>query len=392
MSKVRQQVQVSTEVKPQAQEHELPELPMEWEWTTIGEFVTRDGLFIDGDWVESKDQDPNGEVRLVQLADVGEGIYKNKSSRFLTAAKAEELSCTFLEPGDVLIARLPDPLGRACLFPGDAKPCVTVVDVCIVRTGEEGIDHRWLMHTLNSPDMRSLVASFQSGSTRLRISRGNLARIQIPLPPLNEQRRIVAKVEELLSDLEAGVATLKQAQTKLKRYRQAVLKAAVEGELSREWREANKDRVEPAEELLKRILGKRRSQEEKVELKNKRNKGEELFENTQEVPGIEIPTSQSVGLSGAPEGWIWVATQHLADEATNPIGAGPFGTIFKAKDFRPHGVPIIFLRHVSPGRYLTKKPEFMDSQKWEELFKSYSVFGGELLVTKLGDPPGVCAI
>jgi len=55
-------------------------------------------------------------------------------------------------------------------------------------------------------------------------------------------------------------------------------------------------------------------------------------------------------------------------------------------------VPIIFLRHVSAGKYLTHKPRFMDRQKWEELFRSYSVYGGELLVTKLGEPPGVCAI
>jgi type I restriction enzyme S subunit len=82
----------------------------------------------------------------------------------------------------------------------------------------------------------------------------------------------------------------------------------------------------------------------------------------------------------------------LAKDELNAICAGPFGTIFKAHDFRPQGVPIIFLRHVSEGRYLTHKPGFMDPKRWEELFQPYSVYGGELLVTKLGDPPGVAAI
>src|SRR5258706_213073 len=95
--------------------------------------LLRDGLFIDGDWVESKDQDPNGEVRLIQLADVGDGVFRTRSARFLTMEKARELRCTFLEPGDILVARMPEPLGRACIFPGIGRPAVTVVDVCIVR-------------------------------------------------------------------------------------------------------------------------------------------------------------------------------------------------------------------------------------------------------------------
>jgi type I restriction enzyme S subunit len=92
-------------------------------------------VFVDGDWVESKDQDPNGDVCLIQLADVGDGEYFNKSARFLTTSKARALKCTFLKEGDVLIARMPDPLGRACIFPADPKPTVTVVDICIVRPG-----------------------------------------------------------------------------------------------------------------------------------------------------------------------------------------------------------------------------------------------------------------
>ena len=82
--------------------------------------------------------------------------------------------------------------------------------------------------------------------------------VTIPLPPLNEQRRIVEKIEELFTKLDAGVRLLKQTQALLKSYRRSVLKAAVEGELSREWREAHRDELEPASELLERILRERR--------------------------------------------------------------------------------------------------------------------------------------
>ncbi|MFM9597551.1 hypothetical protein ACKI1O_50540, partial [Streptomyces scabiei] len=77
-----------------------------------------DGLVSDGDWIESKDQDPEGDVRLIQLMDIGDGEFLDKSKRYLNAEAAARLRCTFLEPGDVLIARMPDPLGRACVFPG----------------------------------------------------------------------------------------------------------------------------------------------------------------------------------------------------------------------------------------------------------------------------------
>src|SRR5438874_10548639 len=111
------------------------DMPEKFGAKTISDLIRADGLFVDGDWVETKDQDPQGDVRLIQLADVGDGIYRNRSARFLTSAKARELGYTFLKPGDLLIARMPDPLGRACIFPGDAKRSVTVVDVCIARPG-----------------------------------------------------------------------------------------------------------------------------------------------------------------------------------------------------------------------------------------------------------------
>src|SRR5438477_341466 len=119
---------------------EAIKLPPAWSSATIKDLVGKEGVFVDGDWVESKDQDPTGDVRLIQLADIGDGEYRNKSDRFLTHKKALELGCTFLMRDDVLIARMPDPLGRACIFPGDRKKSVTVVDVAIVRSGNGEIN------------------------------------------------------------------------------------------------------------------------------------------------------------------------------------------------------------------------------------------------------------
>lgn len=211
-------------------------LPAGWSRATIADLIGGEGVFNDGDWVESKDQDPLGEVRLIQLADIGDGQYRNKSARFLTLAKAEELGCTFLKPNDILVARMPEPLGRACIFPGDEKRSVTVVDVCIVRPGLNSVDYRWLMHAINSPAFRVSIANFQSGTTRQRISRSNLAALKLPIPPLSEQHRIVAAIEQQFTRLDNAVASLQSAKKRVKQYRASLLKAAVEGELTKEWR------------------------------------------------------------------------------------------------------------------------------------------------------------
>lgn len=183
------------------------------------------GLFVDGDWIETKDQDPNGRVRLIQLADVGAGEFKNKSNKYITEAKAAELLCTYLKKGDILIARLGEPLCKACVFPCDGL-YITAVDVTILRVGNKTIEPKYLVYLINSPWFKAQVKRYESGTTRKRISRKNLDRICMNFPSLPEQKRIVAKIEELFSGLDSGVETLKKTKQQLAVYRQAVLKAA----------------------------------------------------------------------------------------------------------------------------------------------------------------------
>src|SRR5262245_1545892 len=145
---------------------------------TLTEIVGPSGLLTDGDWVESKDQDPSGSIRLTQLADVGDGEFRDRSDRWINEEQAARLNVTLLQPGDVLIARMPDPLGRACVCPPLPSPAITVVDVCIVRAPAH--NPKWLMYTMNAPQTRARVAGLQAGSTRKRISKANLATIPIP--------------------------------------------------------------------------------------------------------------------------------------------------------------------------------------------------------------------
>ena len=356
-------------------------LPKGWAEATI-ERLVGDGVFCDGDWVESEDQDPNGDIRLIQLADVGDGEYRDRSSRFLTSAKAKELNCTFLQEGDLLIARMPDPLGRSALFPGDAKPSVTVVDVCIVRSGSKAcFSHKWLMHFINSPRFRVSVAGLQSGSTRKRISRRNLASLSLPIPPLPEQNHIVEKIEELFSDLDAGVKALERAKANLKRYRASVLKSAVEGRLTEEWRKEH-PQSEDGGMLLDRILRERREKWEKDQLLKFREKGKEPPKNWQSK--YEEP-SHEAGLYELPSCWIWASALEICDRVEN--GNTPPSDEMTAGT---GDVPFIKVYNLTrDGRLdFTVNPTFVSQNTHEDRLGRSRVLPNDVLMNIVGPPLG----
>lgn len=210
---------------------------------TLVDIISNGGLLCDGDWIEKKDQDVRGKVRLIQLADIGDGEFKDKSSKYITLETAERLHCTFLEKGDILIARLPEPLGRACIFPLEGA-YITAVDIAILRIKDISINPQYIMYLINSSTFRSQIKQYESGTTRKRISRKNLEKIEFSLPNLEIQNRVVARIEELFSKLDKAVDTLKTTKEQLEVYRQAVLKDAFDNA------QAMCERFTPIEELL----------------------------------------------------------------------------------------------------------------------------------------------
>lgn len=350
----------------------MNDLPNGWAYAKLPDLIAADGVFTDGDWVESKDQDPNGDVRLIQLADVGDGVYVNKSNRFLTHEKAKELGCTFLKPGDVLVARMPDPLGRACIYPGDKKHAVTVVDVCVVRGNPRHFEQTWLMYFINTPAFRERIHELQSGSTRKRISRGNLSTLKLPVPPRFEQARIVQQLEELLSDLDAGVAELKAAQKKLVQYRQSLLKAAVEGALTADWRTSKSGAsVESGDELLARILRERRAHWETLQLAK--------FKESKRTPPKDWQAKYSTpvapdtkGLPRLPQGWVWASLDQLASSIRNGLSQKPSSD--------PVGYPILRINAVRSMAVDLKQVRYLSISEIEA--KPYLLDEGDLLATR----------
>ena len=147
--------------------------------------------FIDGDWIEAKDQSDSG-IRLIQTGNVGVGVYKDKEdkARYISEETFTRLNCTEVFEGDILISRLPDPVGRACSIPGGLGKSITAVDCTIIRLNEKVLPKYFISFT-NTPDYAMQIKKVLSGTTRLRVSRANLGKIQVPLPSKDEQLRFV---------------------------------------------------------------------------------------------------------------------------------------------------------------------------------------------------------
>jgi type I restriction enzyme S subunit len=174
----------------------------DWDFKPLSDLCA---VFTDGDWVESKDQSPQG-IRLVQTGNIGEGIFKNRSekARYISSETFDRLRCTEIIQGDCLVSRLPDPVG-ACVLPATGERMITAVDCTIIRFKKEILIPRYFVYYSQSPEYLQAVASECTGTTRNRISRNNLGLTPIPVPPLPEQQRIVALLDEAF----AGLATAK---------------------------------------------------------------------------------------------------------------------------------------------------------------------------------------
>lgn len=153
------------------------------------------------------------------------------------------------------------------------------------------------------------IRRFGKGTTHTTIYFPEVKAFHICLPPIPEQRRIVAKIEELFSDLDAGVAALTRAKANLKRYRASVLKAAVEGHLTADWRAEYPD-TEPASALLARILTERRQKWEAAQLAKFAATGKSPPKNWKDKYPEPSPPD-TTNLPDLPDGWCWATLPQL---------------------------------------------------------------------------------
>jgi type I restriction enzyme, S subunit len=195
--------------------------------------------------------------------------------------------------------------------------------IAIVRPGKFSVNPKWLMHFLNAPTIRALIDLQSSGTTRRRISRGKLAQLELPVPPLPEQKRIADKVDSLLARVGTCRDRLDRIRPLLKRFRQAVYEAASSGTLTEDWR------VERAR-------------------------------------GLDDWSSTSV------------------EEVATLVFDGPFGSNLKSSDYTEAGTRVVRLENIAPLRFIEDKRTYIAEEKFQALAR-HTLLADDVLFSSFVD-------
>lgn len=248
--------------------------------------------------------------------------------------------------------------------------------VCKLTANENFYNQKFLAYLL--PGYLDAINQNTSAVTVKHLSSKTIQSIPLPLPTRKEQDRLVEKLEELFSEFDNGIEELKAAQTKLSRYRQSLLKSAVEGSLTQQWRAENRTQVqETGEQLLARILKQRREQWQQQKLAEFAEKGKIPPKNWQDAYPEPVQPD-TTGLPDLPEGWVWASLDMLGDIVSGVTK----GTKRKA-EIEMREVP--YLRVANVQRGFLALDEIKTILATESDIKKYTLMPGDVLFNEGGD-------
>lgn len=280
----------------------IKDIPESWKTSKIKFLATEPGtLFLDGDWIESDVIEESG-IRYLTSGNVGAGFYKDQGSGHISEKTFNELHCLKVFPGDLMISRLNEPIGRACIVP-EGEPCyVVAVDNVILRPNKE-YDRKFIMYAMNTEGYAEHGNMIARGATMSRVSRSQLGQFWLAFPGVVEQRTIAdfldvqcAKIDSVIADIEKQIETLQK-------YKKSLITEAVTKGL---------DRSVPMKDSGIDWIG-------------------------------EIPCH-----------WGTNRLRYVASVKT-----GPFGTQLSADEYVDEGVPIINVKNIGYGSILAEDLDFV---------------------------------
>ena len=265
--------------------------------------------------------------------------------------------------GDVITAKITPCMenGKTTVVPEvPGSVCFGSTEFHVIRP-EKGIAPKWIERfLLQHKTRRDAQRQMAGGVGQMRVPAEFLNAVRIPVAPSAEQDQIGEVLDELFSDLDAGVAALERARDRLMRYRASVLKAAVEGMLTADWRAAHPD-VEPASELLKRILAERRKRWAKDRLRKFAKKGKEPPTNWRsKYKEPAAPHTSTLPL--LPDWWCWATV----DQCSSLI---QYGSSSKT-GCNSSGIPVLRMGNITAhGRLILEDLKYLplDHDEFPEL-------------------------
>jgi type I restriction enzyme S subunit len=283
-----------------------------------------------------------------------------------------------VEPSDVLICKINPRINRVWIVGAKGEHEQIGSTEWIIIKPIKNVLPEYLLYFCRSNTFRSLLNSEISGvGGSLTRARPKLVfKYEVPIAPLAEQRRIVAQLDAVMQKLEASQERLEKLPELLKKFRQAVLAAAVSGKLTEAWR-AEQPRGETGADLLDRIRAERRAQWEEKQLA--KMKGKQLSLNKKYKEPAAPDTSE---LPELPEGWTWVTVQQLGAIGQQAVMTGPFGTSLGKDDFTKEGVPVLTIGCLTEQGIDLSKAAYVSHEKANEIDR-YQLAEGDLLFSRM---------
>jgi len=321
-------------------------LPVGWVEVSLGELTSR----IVGGGTPSKSNIGffSGEIPFMTVKDMN--IERPTDTKdHITKEALENSSANLIDP-DTLIVATRIGLGKIvrALFPTAINQ-----DLKALYFHDELIDKNFIEQWYRNNE--KFIQQIGKGTTVKGIRLEVLKSLRIPFPPLNEQKRIVAKIQELQARTRRAREALENIPDLLEQLRQSILAAAFRGDLTKHWREEHPD-VEPASELLKRIRAERRKLWEEAELEKLKAKGftgdklDTEFSKRRKQYNEPAPVD-TTDLTELPDGWCWGSAEELSEWVTDGTHQPP--------PFTDKGVPFLVISNMVNGLI-----EWNSVQKW----------------------------
>lgn len=333
----------------------MSELPNGWERVSLDELFVPRSIRI-------------SPIDMPDALYIGLEHVEAQTNRLITTVSAATMASSSVRffAGDVLYGRMRPYLNKVVSPKFDGLASAEF----IVFPSINGVENQFVLNRLSATDFVQFACSQYEGDRPL-VKFEQLGKFQIDLPPAAEQTRIVAKLEELLSDLDAGVAELKAAQKKLAQYRQSLLKAAVEGALTADWRARQSAPAESGAQLLERILTERRARWQARQLAKFEAQGKKPPKDWQaKYPEPVAP--DTTGLPELPQGWVWASLDQLALDSS-------YGTSVKC-GYENKGVSVLRIPNVIARKLVLDNLKFASQSL--DLHKSEYLAPGDILIVR----------
>lgn len=294
-------------------------VPANWIACTLGDVASVKNGFA----FKSSGFSDNG-IPVIRISDINGNVVSFENS--VKTTPSEQYDNFKIEYGDILIAMSGATTGKFGIY-NEIGIAYQNQRVGNIRPLNTNLNKSFLFYYIFNAKRQIEKEAY--GGAQPNISSGKIEQLEFFLPPLNEQKLIVAKIEELFSELDSGIASLKTAREQLKIYRQALLKHAFEGKLTAQWRKDNADKLETPEQLLVRIQTERETRYQqqlndwKQAVKDWEVKGKEdrkpqnpIKPKTHE----KLSSDEVIKLGGLPHDWCWI---RIGDISTVGTGVTP---------------------------------------------------------------------